>query len=110
MHLLLHLMNIRDQFVDLVARDRHLPVPEVSKLATGQVFTGVEAQKLGLVDAIGGENAAKGWLLARLKLPADTPVRNMAPKELEWSRWVGDTSSAALAGLFRRLSAQVYLF
>ena len=103
-------MNIRDQFVDLVARDRHLPVPEVSKLATGQVFTGLEAQKLGLVDAIGGESAAKGWLLARLKLPVDTPVRNMAPKELEWSRWVGDTSSAAVAGLFRRLSAQIYLF
>ncbi len=41
------------QFVHVVAEGRHLPEPEVRRLADGRVYTGVDAQKAGLVDEIG---------------------------------------------------------
>jgi protease IV len=42
-----------DQFVQVVIKRRHLPEERVRALADGRVYTGVEAQRLGLVDEIG---------------------------------------------------------
>ncbi len=42
-----------EQFVQVVAANRHLPVERVKVLADGRVYTGLEAKKLGLVDEIG---------------------------------------------------------
>jgi protease IV len=44
---------VYEQFIDYVAKGRKLPVSEVETLATGWVWTGDEAKKLGLVDEIG---------------------------------------------------------
>jgi protease-4 len=41
------------QFVETVARGRKLPEDRVRALADGRVYTGIDAQKLGLVDEIG---------------------------------------------------------
>ncbi|MGC8504236.1 MAG: signal peptide peptidase SppA [Acidithiobacillus sp.] len=102
-------MNIRDQFVQLVADDRHIPPAKVDALATGQVYTGLEAQKLGLVDAIGGEHAATKWLLAQLKLPKDTPVRAVHG-ENTWSGWFSAAAGSAIADLLAQSTARFYLF
>jgi protease-4 len=42
-----------DQFVQVVVRGRNLPEDRVRALADGRVYSGVDAQKLGLVDKIG---------------------------------------------------------
>jgi protease-4 len=42
-----------DQFVQIVAHGRHLPEERVRALADGRVYTGVDAQRLGLVDRVG---------------------------------------------------------
>lgn len=42
-----------DQFVQIVARGRHLPDERVRALADGRVYTGIDAEKLGLVDKVG---------------------------------------------------------
>ncbi len=42
-----------DQFVNVVAEERELSKKAVLRLADGRVFTGQQAQKLGLVDLIG---------------------------------------------------------
>ncbi len=49
-------------FVDMVAERRPLSRAEVLALADGRVFTGQSAVDNGLVDAIGGEAAARDWL------------------------------------------------
>ena len=49
-------------FVDMVAERRPLGREEVLALADGRVFTGRSAMGNGLVDAIGGEGAARNWL------------------------------------------------
>ncbi len=46
------------QFVSEVAQGRGLPQNRVRELATGQLYTGSQAQELGLVDRLGGLEAA----------------------------------------------------
>jgi len=47
-----------ESFVDVVAEGRGLSREEVRNLATGQIYTGTEAKKLGLVDELGDLNTA----------------------------------------------------
>ena len=47
-----------DRFVQVVAQGRHMKADEVRKLADGRVYTGEDALKLGLVDALGYEDDA----------------------------------------------------
>lgn len=42
------------RFVNLVSRQRGLSEGQVRELASGRVYTGAEAQRLGLVDKVGG--------------------------------------------------------
>ncbi len=50
--------QLYDQFVQAVAEGRGLSEEEVRQLATGQLYTGEQALELGLVDELGGLNAA----------------------------------------------------
>ena len=46
------------QFVTIVAQGRHLDEAKVRELADGRAYDGRQALALGLVDEIGGEQAA----------------------------------------------------
>jgi len=50
--------NYYEQFVETVAEGRGLSKEQVRSLATGQLYTGVEAKELGLVDELGGLDTA----------------------------------------------------
>jgi protease IV len=50
--------QIYDQFVQVVVEGRGLSEDKVRELATGQLYTGVQAKELGLVDELGGLNEA----------------------------------------------------
>ncbi len=45
--------DIFDQFVEVVAEGRNLPRDQVVNLADGRIFTGRQAERLGLVDQMG---------------------------------------------------------
>ena len=45
--------DMYDQFVDVVAKGRHMDEAKVRSLADGRVFTGAQAKQLGLVDKMG---------------------------------------------------------
>ncbi|HEY2774504.1 MAG TPA: signal peptide peptidase SppA [Candidatus Binatia bacterium] len=49
---------IYDQFLGKVAESRHLDVHDVGEIAQGRVWSGTEATRIGLVDEIGGLDAA----------------------------------------------------
>ncbi len=69
-----------EQFTNLVARGRGLPLQQVEALAQGRIWTGTRAQQLGLVDELGGleQAIAKAAELAELK---DYGVRHLrAPR------------------------------
>lgn len=48
-----YINNAYHQFVKVVSKERHLPESDVLKLADGRIFTGEQAQQLGLVDKLG---------------------------------------------------------
>jgi len=45
--------DVYDQFVEVVSRERDLPLDSALTLADGRVFTGRQAKKLGLIDSTG---------------------------------------------------------
>lgn len=59
------IMDTYGWFVDLVAERRALSHDKALALSDGSVFTGRQALKNGLIDAIGGEAAARKWLAGK---------------------------------------------
>lgn len=45
--------NVHEQFVKAVAEGRKMPIEKIRELADGTVFSGAQAQKVGLVDQLG---------------------------------------------------------
>lgn len=50
--------DIYNQFVEVIVRDRKLPVEKVKEIADGRVFSGRKAKELGLVDDLGDMSSA----------------------------------------------------
>ncbi|MGL5033370.1 MAG: signal peptide peptidase SppA [Microcystaceae cyanobacterium] len=50
------------QFIEIVAESRKLPIETVKSFADGRIFTGQQALGLGVVDRLGTEEDAKKWV------------------------------------------------
>lgn len=71
--------NIEDTynfFLELVSERRNLPIEEVKKLADGRLYSGRQALKLKLVDAIGSEDTALKWLQEVKKVNVNLTVKD----------------------------------
>lgn len=68
--------NIYNAFLNRVAEGRKMDKEKVRSLAEGRVWTGKQAHEHGLVDALGGLNAAidEAKILAELDISEDIPV------------------------------------
>jgi protease IV len=62
-------------FTQKVAAGRRMPVDRVDEVARGRVWTGADAAQNGLVDELGGLQAAAGIARRRAGLAADAPLR-----------------------------------
>ena len=91
------ILDSYDWFVGLVAERRPLTRSEVAALADGSIFTGRQALQKKLVDELGGESEAIGWLSTK-GVDGDLEV-------VEWKARNGGwfLSSEALAGAVARL-------
>ncbi len=78
------------QFVTIVAQGRHMDEAKVRELADGRAYDGRQALTLGLVDEIGGEQAARDWLAKEKGVSADLPVQDLQLGSL-YQRTVGAT-------------------
>jgi protease-4 len=86
-------MDLYDQFVQIVATGRHMDVAAVRKLADGRAYTGRQALGLGLIDQIGDETTARAWLAAEKQVPVGLPARDVRPAETLRDRLLGATGS-----------------
>lgn len=73
------LESVYQAFVGRVAEGRGKPPAEVDKVAQGRVWTGARARQLGLVDEIGGLDAAIAEARALGKVDADTGLEIYPP-------------------------------
>ncbi|MBV8971818.1 MAG: signal peptide peptidase SppA, partial [Sphingomonadaceae bacterium] len=64
--------DVYRRFTGLVAAARHLPVARVDEIAQGRVWTGTDGVRLGLVDQLGGLDAAVAAAAKAAKL-GDNP-------------------------------------
>ena len=61
-------------FLKLVSDARKMPISKIEPLAQGRVYTGRQAQKLGLVDKLGGIEAAQNEARRLAGLKSSAPV------------------------------------
>ncbi|WAJ29030.1 signal peptide peptidase SppA [Antarcticirhabdus aurantiaca] len=66
-------------FVGLVAERRGFTQAEAQVLADGSVWTGRQALERRLIDALGGEDAARAWLEKERGIPAGTAIVDREP-------------------------------
>jgi protease-4 len=67
--------SIYQDFIGKVASGRGIPVERVHEVARGRVWTGADAAQNGLVDELGGLQAAAEIARRRAGLPPDAPLR-----------------------------------
>jgi len=101
-------MDMYEQFVGMVASGRHMDAARVRELADGRAYTGRQALRLGLVDAIGGEHEARAWLAESKGVSADLPVQDVSGRGL--AEWALSSSLGMLTeSLWKTLFSQVVM-
>ncbi len=98
-------MDMYEQFVTMVANGRKMDPARVRELADGRPYTGRQALKLGLIDAIGGEADARAWLAAERAVPVSLPVQELRPLGLR-ERVLGDGTESIFEGFVKILLSQ----
>jgi protease-4 len=66
--------DIFNMFIDMVVMRRKMDKKEVIQLADGRIYTGRQAVKNGLIDAIGGKKEALEWLSANKNIRSQLPL------------------------------------
>ena len=97
--------DLYDQFVGMVAAGRRMDPDAVRALADGRAYTGRQALKLGLIDAIGDETDAREWLQANKGVSRDLPVEDISALSMT-SRMLAGELSPVLDSLWKTLISQ----
>lgn len=74
-------MSSYDFFVGLVAKKRNLSLEQARNVATGRVYTGMQAHKLKLVDEIGNFESVVAWLQKDQKIDKKYKVHTVPIKK-----------------------------
>jgi protease-4 len=98
-------MDMYDQFVGMVASGRHMDAAKVRELADGRAYTGRQALRNGLIDAIGGETDARTWLAQTKGVSADLPVDDVPTAGLA-SRALSSSLGWMLNSIWKSLFSQ----
>ena len=104
-----------DQFVEKVAKSRRSTPEQIDQIAQGRVWTGQQASKIGLVDALGGLDKAIAIAKERAAIPPEKDVELVIyppPKsfyELLSAELSGAREQAAIARWLSRNLSKVEL-
>ena len=82
-------------FLSKVAQGRKLPAQKVAEIAQGRVWSGVAAKEIGLVDEIGGVDAAISYAAKQAKLGNDWQVTEYPPVRSFEQRLLGQLGNEA---------------
>jgi protease-4 len=92
--------SIYEEFVRKVADGRRLPEEKVREIAKGRIWTGRQGKEIGLVDELGGLDAAVQLAKKELGIPEDEKVGIVAYPRAKtiWESFFGEDSVRILAG------------
>ena len=82
-------------FLDLVKERRNVDTKDVAGLEKGAVFTGRQALRLKLVDAIGGETEVRSWLNEKHNIDNDLKIVDKKPDKESTLETLGLSRSTA---------------
>jgi protease IV len=91
--------QIYEEFLDRVADGRKMPKAKVNEIAQGRVWSGIEAQKIGLVDEMGGLEQAIAYAADQAKLGKDWSVAEYPDTESVAERLIKRLSGEEVAQL-----------
>jgi protease-4 len=96
--------NIYREFIERVARARRSTPEKVNEVAQGRVWTGAQAQERGLVDGLGGIDAAVRDAAALAKLGDGYRVTYIEGEPKGWARLLGSLPSSWVKLAARQLA------
>jgi protease IV len=99
--------QIYDAFIDRVSEGRKLPKPKVNEVAQGRVWSGIEAQKIGLVDELGGLETAIKYAVEQAKLGKNWEITEYPNPESLPERLIKRLSGEEIATLSTQTSNDV---
>jgi protease-4 len=94
--------QIYSRFVSSVSESRSLPPAQVNEIAQGRVWSGIEAQKIGLVDQLGGLEDAIAAAAKQANLGEDWYVEEYPKTRSLEAQILGNLFGAQLAQWMRR--------
>lgn len=98
------LEDLHQQFKDEVAQQRKLEPSRVDEIADGRVFTGREALKIGLVDALGGYTEAITLAAQLAGVKGEPHVIDLEPSMSWWERIFAESSQQVM----RSVKAEIF--
>ncbi len=99
--------QIYDAFLDRVSEGRKLPKPKVNEVAQGRVWSGIEAQKIGLVDELGGLESAIKYAVEQAKLGKNWEITEYPNPESLPERLIKRLTGEEIASLSAQASSDV---
>ncbi|WP_181306797.1 signal peptide peptidase SppA [Rufibacter sp. XAAS-G3-1] len=94
MHIQREVERIYDDFTTKAAQSRNMPVAELRKVASGRVWSGIEAKQRGLVDVLGGMETAIAIAAQKAKLKeGDYRLRQLPAQKSFMDNLFSDTQS-----------------
>jgi len=97
--------RIYSTFLSKVVQGRKLPQQTVEEIAQGRVWSGVSAKRIGLVDEIGGLDAAIGYATKQAKLGDDWEVAEYPETRSLEERLFGRVSDGVRTALGKNAAA-----
>ncbi len=105
------LRDVHGQFVEAVAKGRKMKVDDVWALADGSVYTGRQAQKLGLVDGLGDLQDAISAAGKMAGIKGRPAVITEEKKTSIWDFIKGQNAGSLFQGLIgKNLQGMMYLY
>jgi protease IV len=99
-----------DTFTRKAAEGRHMPQPELLKIASGRVWTGSQAGERKLVDIQGGFNDAVRIAAEKAGVGTDYKVRYYPEQKSFLEEWVQNMESETEAEAMRNQLGEYYLY
>lgn len=96
----LNIENGYQKFIGLVSQYRNMSLQEADSVAQGQVWTGADARRLGLVDELGDFNAA---------IESAKTLANIEDAELDWMRKPLTPAQAIIKELSRNINVNAFM-